>query len=324
MRLTGLGGAICATALLATCATVGTADGAFPGRDGRLIWTESGYDGGTSHPNSPAGRTFLFGQEPGLGETGADVGGLDCDATSSRSLCPYGAPSVSPDGRRFVFSAGKPLTSERPPDRRFVLAVAGMNVAASHGVADDPLPALTDADRDPAWSPDGERIVFSGEVDGNRDLYVVGTDGSNLRRLTFHPKADFEPTWSTRGEIAYVRRSVLYRIRPDGSGPRSLGRRGRRPDWSPSGSRLVFNRRGRIYTVGRTGGRQRRLTRRGGLYPAWSPSGRRIAFRRNYDIYTVGSSGRRLRRVYDWVRPNAPGPSWVYAPRAIDWGPRQR
>ena len=49
----------------------------------------------------------------------------------------------------------------------------------------------------PAWSPDGCRIAFIGDRDGNDQLYVMHTDGSGLVRLT-HGQADKDaPAWRT-------------------------------------------------------------------------------------------------------------------------------
>ena len=36
----------------------------------------------------------------------------------------------------------------------------------------------------PSWSPDGQRIVFSGTHGGITDLYVVNADGTGFRQLT--------------------------------------------------------------------------------------------------------------------------------------------
>src|SRR4030043_1275825 len=35
------------------------------------------------------------------------------------------------------------------------------------------------------FSPDGSRIAFSGNYDGNRDVYVINTLGGNTDRLTY-------------------------------------------------------------------------------------------------------------------------------------------
>ncbi|MGD8794081.1 MAG: hypothetical protein PVF47_16130, partial [Anaerolineae bacterium] len=51
-------------------------------------------------------------------------------------------------------------------------------------------------DWDPAWSPDGQQIVFMSVRDGNREVYVMdAVDGGNLQRLTDHPAADKNPNW---------------------------------------------------------------------------------------------------------------------------------
>ena len=63
----------------------------------------------------------------------------------------------------------------------------------------------TAADSFPAWSPDGKRIAFSSERDGNDEIYVMDTDGSNLIRLTNRPELDWWPAWSPDGmRIAYA------------------------------------------------------------------------------------------------------------------------
>src|SRR5579863_7333386 len=44
----------------------------------------------------------------------------------------------------------------------------------------------------PSLSPDGTMIAFTGEYDGNRDVYVVAASGGVPRRLTFHPAEEYE------------------------------------------------------------------------------------------------------------------------------------
>jgi len=56
-----------------------------------------------------------------------------------------------------------------------------------------------------AVSPDGRRIVFVREVDGNYDLWMQDVDGSSLVQLTDTPFGEFEPAWSPNGkQIAFV------------------------------------------------------------------------------------------------------------------------
>ena len=56
----------------------------------------------------------------------------------------------------------------------------------------------------PSWSPDGNRIVFSGHFGGISDLYIVNTDGSHLTQLTNDRHGDLQPPWSPAGTIAFA------------------------------------------------------------------------------------------------------------------------
>ncbi|HEX8183088.1 MAG TPA: protease, partial [Blastocatellia bacterium] len=48
----------------------------------------------------------------------------------------------------------------------------------------------TGVETDPVFSPDGSMIAFTGEYDGNVDVYVVVAAGGVPRRLTYHPGLD--------------------------------------------------------------------------------------------------------------------------------------
>jgi len=48
----------------------------------------------------------------------------------------------------------------------------------------------------PAWSPDGRKIAFSSNRDGNPEIYVMNDDGSGQTRLTTDPGTDVVPAWS--------------------------------------------------------------------------------------------------------------------------------
>ena len=80
---------------------------------------------------------------------------------------------------------------------------------------------------DPQVSPDGEWIVFNlrtTDLEANRgrtDLWLVGVDGSGLRRLTSDPAGDFNPRWSSCGKWIWFLStrsgsSQVWRIRMDG------------------------------------------------------------------------------------------------------------
>ncbi len=53
---------------------------------------------------------------------------------------------------------------------------------------------------DPIFSPDGSTIAFTGEYDGNTDVYTVPASGGVPKRLTFHPGADVAAGWTNDGQ----------------------------------------------------------------------------------------------------------------------------
>ena len=50
-----------------------------------------------------------------------------------------------------------------------------------------------------AISPDGQKIVFTSERDGNRNIYLMNTDGTDQTQLTLHAAHDYEPIFSSDG-----------------------------------------------------------------------------------------------------------------------------
>jgi Tol biopolymer transport system component len=98
---------------------------------------------------------------------------------------------------------------------------------------------------EPAWSPDGEKIAFESNRDGNSDIYVMNVDGSNIRRLTTDPAIDCRPAWSPDGtKIAFQSQRSghwdIYIMNADGSNQIALTRDSAfdaSPTWSPDGLR---------------------------------------------------------------------------------------
>ena len=81
---------------------------------------------------------------------------------------------------------------------------------------------------EPAWSPDGETIVYRSIQDNNHEIYVVDVDSGEVRNVSNDPALDLEPTWSPDGEwiafgsIREVGNFDLFIMREDGTDVRGL------------------------------------------------------------------------------------------------------
>ena len=99
--------------------------------------------------------------------------------------------------------------------------------------------------------PDGRRIAFDSQRDGNREIYVMDADGSGVARLTHNGDDDLTPSWSPDGRrIAFASggraRLDIYVMNADGSGATRLtDNDGGTPAWSPDGRRIAFTLRAR-------------------------------------------------------------------------------
>ncbi|HWQ56527.1 MAG TPA: PDZ domain-containing protein [Bryobacteraceae bacterium] len=101
---------------------------------------------------------------------------------------------------------------------------------------------------DPAFSPDGSQIAFTGEYDGT-DIYVVPAAGGVPRRLTYHPGPDQVLGWTPDGKRilfrssrnSYSRFMRLFTIAPDGTFPEELPLpMADAAAWSGDGSRIAY------------------------------------------------------------------------------------
>ena len=112
---------------------------------------------------------------------------------------------------------------------------------------------LTTADgeeRFPKFSPDGKSIAFTGEYDGNSDVYVLPTTGGEPLRLTYQPLSDQVVGWTPDGKIIY--RSFaesgndylkLFVVPPTGGYPETLPLdKAATLAFEPNGQRVAFTR----------------------------------------------------------------------------------
>jgi sugar lactone lactonase YvrE len=136
-----------------------------------------------------------------------------------------------------------------------------------------------------AYSPDGSRIAFVSDRDGNAELYVVNADGSGDRRLTNTP--------TTEGS----------------------------PSWTPDGTQLVYasNASGnfQVWIMPVDGSSEaRQLTQEpaSNFQPTVSPDGRLIAFSTdrdgNYEVYAMSLDGSGARNLTNTPRASETAPAW--------------
>ncbi len=79
----------------------------------------------------------------------------------------------------------------------------------------------------PQLSPDGRWVVFTGDYDGNADVYVMPSDGGPPKRLTYHPASDTALAWTPDGRWVLFRsartnpmgRTELWRVAIAGGMP---------------------------------------------------------------------------------------------------------
>jgi len=153
----------------------------------------------------------------------------------------------------------------------------------------------------PTWSPDGTKIAFQSNRDGQMDIYVMRADGSNPTRLTFAGGAC--PSWSPDGgRIAYVAPkapglNAITVIDADGGDPTrltssyNLGQEGA-PCWSPDGTQIAFYADLSICLMEADGSDLQVVPNARGLDPSWSPDGTRIAFYSgNAEVYVIDVDG---------------------------------
>jgi len=55
----------------------------------------------------------------------------------------------------------------------------------------------------PRWSPNGERIAFDSNAEGEFDIWVISANGGKSVRMTTHPANDGNPSWSRDGRWIY-------------------------------------------------------------------------------------------------------------------------
>ena len=138
------------------------------------------------------------------------------------------------------------------------------------------------------FSPDGRTIAFTGEYDGNREVYRMPAEGGEPVRLTYT---------STNG------RDDLG----DRMGPNNIVM-----GWSPDGKRILYRNRigdgfeGRLWQVSADGGMPEALPLPEGGFSCWSPDGKRLAYNRVMREF----------RTWKYYRGGMADDVWIWDPKA--------
>jgi TolB protein len=186
-----------------------------------------------------------------------------------------GAPAWSPDGTQLALVLGG-------VDGNLDIHVLTLATKATRRITRHPA-----IDTEPSWAPDGKSLYFTSDRAGGPQIYRVGLDGENPRRVTFDGNYNARPRVSPDGEqLAVVHndrgnfRIAVLDMRRGGLRVLSDGRQDESPSFAPNGSMIIYATRegGRaVLSVVSTDGRvrQRIAATEGDVRePAWSPYAR--------------------------------------------------
>jgi Tol biopolymer transport system component len=180
--------------------------------------------GGLFPSCSPKGALIAFSGAASGNPARDDITLMTPEGTEIRDLGMPGEGAVwAPDASRIAFAS-------HSGDGNWAVWVMGADGSNPRQLTFPRLtpPAGLNGDGPGAWSPDGRSIVYSSVVRGDREVYVMGGDGSGKRRLTRWRGADSPNAWLPDGRIVFAHftgEAALprwYVMRPDGTRVRSL------------------------------------------------------------------------------------------------------
>ena len=204
------------------------------------------------------------------------------------------SPNWAPDGQKLVF------VSDRGAGGNLELYTI-----AADGANEGPLFAVewtSSNEFDPAWSSDSTQIAFVTDKDGNNEVYVSNTAGTQTRNLTDDPAGETCPAWSANSaKIAFVSdrdgNPEIYTMNFDGSEPTRLtdnAATDTEPAWHPNGLYLAFSTDRdagvfQIYAMQFDGTFQQPITSGGSdkRHPVFTSSGNEIIYESGGELHVM-------------------------------------
>lgn len=293
-------GALAITMLAPWAPNAYAAPDAFPGRNGKIVFV-SDRDGNDEIYAMNAGRTredvaslrrltnnSFPDRDPVFSSDGSkiafaslrddnwDIYTMNADGTdetriteeASGEFQPTFAPGFSRPRQTIAFTSTRDV-SARQPFNYEIYRVDPESARLATQLTFDP-----ELDTEPAWSPTDCKIAFSSKrAGGNRDIYIMGCSGLDMRRLTTDSASDAWPAFSPDGKkIAFQSNrsgnTDIYVMNVDGSGQERVTTdvsEEWQPAFSPDGAWIAYsswNRLGNadIYTKKLDGTAEQRIT----------------------------------------------------------------
>ncbi|MBI2263986.1 MAG: PD40 domain-containing protein, partial [Armatimonadetes bacterium] len=233
------------------------------------------------------------------------------------------SPEISPDGRKIAFTY-------KWTDLKENTYYSSLYVADVESGVVTPFTRGEKQDSRPRWSPDGKSILFRGDRDKKKGLWILPADGGEAGPLMTDKGALGEYVWSPDGKkVAFTFREAPDPIplRHISNDPEYKATDEDRPyeilekvPFKTTGGELLTGLRFHIYLLDVETGKKEQLTQEdfddGSL--AFSPDGRALAFCSNRsedpirdyehnDIYVLDPGTRKVRKVTNhWGPKNAP------------------
>ena len=136
------------------------------------------------------------------------------------------------------------------------------------------------------FSPDGKSIAFTGQYDGNTEVYLISADGGEPTRLTY-------TATNSRDDLG------------DRMGPNNIVM-----TWSPDGKNIVYRNRisdgfdGKLWTISKDGGMSQLIPLPEGGFCSYSPDGKKLAYNRVMREF----------RNWKYYRGGMADDIWIYDP----------